>query len=317
MDVNTRRLRYFVAVAEELHFGRAAAQFYIAQQAMSRQIRELESELSVQLFDRDTRSVALTADGMRFLTYVRSALAAFDEGVRVAQVGDPTSTPLRIGFRFGAALELTGPILAAVASQRPGLHLELRELNYRSLDRTYDDDDVDVSIIRQTVDAMPGGFQPLFAEPRVAAFARTNELATRDEVSVDDLRDQTIVVGDRDDPQWVSYWTLEPELGQPPRSLVRAGSQIEELEIVAAGQACSVIGASAARFMPHPGIVYIPISGIDPCVVGISWDPDNTDPRVGEFVSIAKTICASLPDLVSFISDPFGTALDGDRPRLD
>src|SRR5581483_10486549 len=84
-DVPTRKLRYFVAVAEELHFGRAANRHFIAQQSLSKQIRELETLVGARLFERNTRSVRLTPAGLRFLDATRAALAVLDAGIEDAR----------------------------------------------------------------------------------------------------------------------------------------------------------------------------------------------------------------------------------------
>lgn len=116
MDVHLRRLRYFVAVAEELHFTRAAERLHVAQPALSRQVRELEEELRVVLLSRSSRSVALTAAGRALLPRARELLAAW-EAARTA-VGDAAAAEaavLRVGFVASAANELTRPILAGFA----------------------------------------------------------------------------------------------------------------------------------------------------------------------------------------------------------
>ncbi|WP_343238179.1 LysR family transcriptional regulator [Streptomyces sp. SID13031] len=97
MDLSPRKLRYFVAVADELHFGRAASKLYIAQQSLSAQIRELEDEVGCQRLHRTTRKVELTAAGEVFLPAARKSLAVADQGVedarRVALKAGASATP--------------------------------------------------------------------------------------------------------------------------------------------------------------------------------------------------------------------------------
>src|SRR4030088_1556010 len=110
VDVQTRRLRYFVALAQELHFSRAAARLHIAQQALSKQIRELEENVGAQLLQRSTRKVELTPAGAAFLKAAHAALAAFDDGVQDARrLARGDAGTLRLGYVVGGALELTRP----------------------------------------------------------------------------------------------------------------------------------------------------------------------------------------------------------------
>src|SRR4051812_23564372 len=122
VDVTTRRLRYFVALAEELNFTRAAAGLVMSQQALSRQISELESAIGVALFERTHRRVELTPAGEALLTRARRTLHEFDHGVREAQRAAGAAEPsLRLGFAILAALELTGPILREFRVRLPGV----------------------------------------------------------------------------------------------------------------------------------------------------------------------------------------------------
>ena len=267
MDVNTRRLRYLVTVAEELHFGRAAERHFIAQQAMSRQIRDLEEQVGASLLERTTRRVALTPAGASLLQAARDLLAALDEGVDTARALSRTSAGmLRIGFRFSAALELTAPILAALDRDHPGIEVELRELDFRTPVRTYDNGSFDVAILRSPIDLVESEADgseieivPLLREPRVAAIGERHPLGSAEQVTLADLGNVPIVVGDFSDDAWLRYWTLEEERGEPPVQVVRASSQGQEWQLVATGRACAVTVASAARYMPYAGVKYIPI----------------------------------------------------------
>lgn len=99
MDAHTRRLRYFVAVAEELNFSRAAERLFVAQQALSKQVRELENDLGTTLLRRTTRSAELTPAGTVFLTAARATLAAFDDGVQAARAApESAGGTLKVGL---------------------------------------------------------------------------------------------------------------------------------------------------------------------------------------------------------------------------
>ena len=121
MGVHLRRLCYFVAIAEELHFTRAATRLHVAQPALSKQIRELESELRTDLFARSSRTVSLTAAGQVLLPRAQALLADWDAALR--GVGDTVTRAaalLRVGFIASGANELTRAIIAGFAQRRPG-----------------------------------------------------------------------------------------------------------------------------------------------------------------------------------------------------
>ena len=125
MDV--RQLRYFVVLAEELHFGRAAVRLHIAQPALSQQIRSLESELGLRLLDRTSRGVVLTDAGTRLLSEARGVLGRFDEAVEtMRRIKDGTLGVLRIGVFPGPLSELLPPALVELRRQLPEVDAETR-----------------------------------------------------------------------------------------------------------------------------------------------------------------------------------------------
>lgn len=125
-----RHLRYFVVLAEELHFGRAAARLFIAQPGLSRQIRQLEDELEVKLFERNNRKVALTAAGAYFLRQSNQILGELEVSVaNLRQIADGVRGQLRIGY-IGSAMQRTIPeLLLAVKEAYPNIRFSLREMD--------------------------------------------------------------------------------------------------------------------------------------------------------------------------------------------
>ncbi|MFE9407690.1 LysR family transcriptional regulator [Streptomyces sp. NPDC006704] len=125
-DADPRLLRSFVAVAEELHFTRAAARLFVAQQALSRDVRRLERELGAELLVRTTRAVALTADGARLLPYARRVLAAHDE-LRAAWAGGGEERPLVVDI--SAPVGTGARVLAAARAEAPGVEFVARYIS--------------------------------------------------------------------------------------------------------------------------------------------------------------------------------------------
>ncbi|GAA3061647.1 LysR family transcriptional regulator [Streptomyces glomeratus] len=177
-----RQLGYFVTVAEELHFGRAAGKLHIVQSAVSQQIRRLERELGAELFDRSPRHVRLTAAGERLLPEARAVLAAADRAR--AAVLPPAG--LRLGTSTGLGAHLDR-VLAAFARRRPEVPVELVSLPAAQRLARVADGRLDAAFVR-AAEPVPGvRVLPLWQDPLVAALPAGHPLATRAEIPLDEL----------------------------------------------------------------------------------------------------------------------------------
>lgn len=260
MDVSTRKLRYFVAVAEELHFSRAAARLFVAQQSLSKQVRELEDDIGTQLLRRSTRSVELTPAGKVLLVSAREALAAIDADIEITRrTGRGEVGTLKLGFVSGSALELTPRIRAEFNERQPGVHIDLHEFAASEAAASLADGECDLAFLRTPITATGLEFEPLLVEPLVAAISSSHNLAKRRSVQVAELLDEPMVVSRTDDDLWRRYWTLDAYRdGRPARVVARTGSHTEQMELVAAGVGWALTPAAAARFTPRPDIRYLP-----------------------------------------------------------
>ncbi len=265
--VNLRRLRAFVTVAEELHFTRAAARLFLAQQSLSKQISDLESEIGTPLFERTSRKVELTAAGEAFLISTRDALALFDQGVeRARSAGRGEHATLRVGFIVGAALELTTHILSEFTARFPAARVELHEFGLADPSAGLISGETDVAFIRLPCRQQGLVTQTLFTEPCVVGVSAAHRLSRRERVRVGDLLGEPIAIGRTDDPVWRDFWTL----GGRSTRVVETNSQSEEMEVVAAGMACSITPAAARRYLPYPGVRFIDIDDYPPSAIGIA-----------------------------------------------
>lgn len=292
MDVSTRKLRYFVAVAEELHFSRAAARLFVAQQALSKQTRELEDAIGVQLLRRTTRSVELTPAGEVFLQAAREALAVIDGGIEGARrTARGESGTLKVGFLVGAALELTAPIFDEFALHNPGIELDLREFGFEDVSCGLNGGWADLAFVRTPVVAPEAEFELLFVEPRVAAVSRNHRLAGHPRVSVQELVKEKLAVGRSDDTAWQGFWVLDDHRdGTSDRRVLLTGTQTEEAEMIAAGVAVAVTASGATRYLPHPAIRYIPIDGAAGSELSMGWRRGRRTPLVERFLAAARTV---------------------------
>ncbi|MDX6640820.1 MAG: hypothetical protein QOF12_1831 [Solirubrobacteraceae bacterium] len=304
--MQTRRLRYFVALAEELHFSRTAARLHIAQQALSKQIRELEETLGAQLLERSTRNVALTPAGTVFLDAARAALAALDDGVEAARrLVRGESGTLRLGYVVGAALELTRPMLDEFARSQPGVEVQLREYGYEDRTAGLAGGAADVAFVRPPITATGIALEVLFVEPLLVALPSGHRLARRAAVSVQELLAEPIAMQETADAAAQAFWTLDAfrEPGEAGRVL-HAHSVTEELSLVSAGLACVITSAASARYTPHPSVRYVPIEDGPGTELAIAWREDTRGPLVDRFLEAARAVRERETELVRAIEHP-------------
>src|SRR6476661_5445384 len=172
MALDFRALRYFVAVAEELHFTRAAERLYIAQPALSEQIKRLESTLGVALLRRTTRRVELTAAGEAFLVRARRILDEADAAVAEAGLAARGETgSLRVATGATAGVALVPETLRALREERPQVSVELSQMDWENYFGGLGEGSVDAAFVWLPVAHPELSFTPLHTEPRVAALA--------------------------------------------------------------------------------------------------------------------------------------------------
>ncbi|MEC3955177.1 LysR substrate-binding domain-containing protein [Nocardia sp. CDC153] len=184
-----RQLRYFVTVAEELHFGRAAERLHIAQPAVSQQVQRLERDLGVQLLDRSPRRVRLTEAGLRFLPAARGVLAAADQArATVAELAGGRAEVFRLGTVTGLGERLDA-VLDAFADKAPQVQVELVALPVRERLTQVADGRLDAAFVRSPEpEASPElDFLPAWDDPLVVALPAKHALAKQDSVRLTDL----------------------------------------------------------------------------------------------------------------------------------
>jgi DNA-binding transcriptional LysR family regulator len=282
MDVDLRKLRYFVAVAEHLHFGRAAAALHIAQPVLSRQIRALEHELKSQLFDRTKRATALTRAGEQLLVDARPLLAGADALQRRVQRAARGPDHFTVGFMPGL---IVTPSTRVLAARHPDLTVDVLRTSWDDQTEVVLDGRVDVSYVRLPVDQHGLQIRPLLAEPRVAALPLDHPLAAKDGINISDLAHEHLLQNPDAVPEWRDIAVeLRSGRGEPPRPMRTVE---EKLEHVAAGHGLVVLPLSTATFYTRPDITWVPIDDIGPNRVCLAWDDARTEPLIHEFIEIA------------------------------
>ncbi|MEV5146191.1 LysR substrate-binding domain-containing protein [Streptomyces sp. NPDC052727] len=282
MDVDLRKLRYFVAVAEELHFGRAADRLHIAQPVLSRQIRSLEDDLGAEVFARDRRGTLLTPAGEQLLEDAVPLLASAEallRRVKAAAQGTPTLT---IGFMPGITVT---PATAVFSIRRPGVNVRLLRTSWDNQVEVLLDGRADIGVVRLPIDRRGLQIRPLFREPRVVMLPAGHRLADRASVTVGDLASEHLL----QDPDAVPEWRdVALELRERRRPEVPTIHQVEEkLELVASGAGICVLPLSTASFYTRPDVIPLPVEDIGPNEVALAWVASRRSPLVHDFAEAA------------------------------
>ncbi|MEW2351166.1 LysR family transcriptional regulator [Streptomyces sp. NPDC006684] len=273
MDLlEVRELRYFITVAEELHFGRAADRLAVAQPALSKTVKRIESRLGVTLLDRTSRSVVLTPAGAALLEHGRHALNAMTVAVQNTQRA-ADDAPLRFVVKPGGDANLLSGILAAYAEQPGARRVDI--LFSGATDRTDHllDGRADAGLLYTPFDDL-GGLtgETLHVEDRVAVLPENHRLAGRDSISLGDLRDEVF-------PRWAGV----PGGGSGPE--IANASELTAL--VRIGRVVAVLPRSLVTPVA-PGLVCIPVPDAGPSRIVIARRADDRREHVTLLIAAAS-----------------------------
>ena len=284
-----RHLRYFVAVAEERHFGRAAARLRIAQPPLSRQIQALEAELGFALFDRTGRRVELTAAGAKLHEETRRVFAALEHAVSEARrASRGESGHIRVGYLSTFANSGLPEVVRAYRTRSPGVEVELRELSPQEQIQALRDGDIDVGFVRAPVDE-PGIRSDLVrSEPLVLAVPRGHSLASRKSVDLEKAAREPFVLFPR--ARGPAYFDLLMRLchaaGFTPR-IVQEAPQLDIVSLVAAGFGVSILPASI-RQVRRSGVALLRIVGNPRTELLVVWREHDRSPIIDTFVDVVR-----------------------------
>ncbi|MGW5472771.1 LysR family transcriptional regulator [Streptomyces chartreusis] len=287
MDLDLRKLRYFVAVAEELHFGRAAERLHIAQPVLSRQIRSLEDELGAEVFYRGRRGTLLTPAGKQLLEDAVPLLASAQALVRRVKSSAQGTQSLTIGFMPGITVT---PAMIAFTALHPDVDVRLLRTTWEDQVAVLLDGRADVGIVRLPIDRQGLQVHPLFQEPRVVMVPVGHRLADRRSVAVKDLAAEHLLQDPNAVPEWRDV-ALELQSGERPD--VPVIHQVEEkLELVAAGAGICVLPLSTANFYTRPDVIPLPVDDLGPNEVALAWVAARRSPLIRDFAETAADTLA-------------------------
>ncbi len=284
-----RHLRYFVAVAEELHFGRAAERAGIAQPALSQQVRRLEAAVGAELFVRSTRSVALTPAGAALLPHARRSLFEAQQGMTAAgRAARGEIGHLTVGFIETAAVALVPAAVRSFQARHPNVSLTLRELSVDAQLAGIRARTIDLGVVRAPVKADDLEVVALSDDHLLIAAPASHPLADRESVSVGELLGESLVALSREvvpglHDQVIALFAAQ---GRPARIAQEATSIQAVMGLVAAGLGIAVL-PSSLRKISREGIAFVEL---EPAMVsaleGVSRR-DETSPLVPAFLRAA------------------------------
>jgi len=260
--MNLKRLKYFVAVAEELHFGRAAARLHMAQPPLSQQIRSLEEELGATLFERSTRSVKLTRAGEILLPEARRLTADADALARLmAEHRSGVTGELRVGFVDSASYSVMPEFLRAYRERWPGIRFELHTMTSDIQQAALLAGELDVGIARTRSSSVDIAHTVILEERLFLAVATTHPLAKRKSVRLASLSDEAFLGFNRSASPMLSaeVATLLAAANINYEPIIEAEEYTTIIGLVAAGEGIAIVPAGVRSFRPS-GLNYVQIS---------------------------------------------------------
>lgn len=293
--MDLRQLRYFVAVAEELHFSRAASRLNLAQSALSSQVRALEREVGGPLLVRSTRRVALTPAGERLLTDGREVLAAADGALeRARALARGEAGAIVLGSMGPAAGGLLAPLLARFSSRHPGMRVEIRNLDFSDMVDSVRERQVDLAFVYMPLEEPDLEFIPLMTEPRVVVLPRHHRLARRRQLRPRDLREETFIMQPEHVPEiWRDHWLLVDDFGQRPRISPRTADKLEDwLTLISQGEGVDTAPAIISRYYAWPDVAFVPLVDTAPSLLALARRRGDCEPLLDEFTQLALEVAA-------------------------
>ncbi|MFD8542506.1 LysR substrate-binding domain-containing protein [Streptomyces sp. NPDC059649] len=274
-----RTLRYFVAVAEELHFGRAAVRLHMTQPPLSRAIKQLETEVGAPLFDRSSAGVTLTPAGAVLLDEARALLDQADR-VRVRVAAAAGTATLTVGILGNGSDPGATRLARAYHRRHPRVEVRIRDADLTDPTCGLHAGVVDVALTRGPFEETGLTVYELRADPVGALLRADDPLARRDSLRLADLADRRwFRFPEGTDPDWQSYWN-----GGEPREgpVVRAVQECQQAVLWN-----GTVGMTLLDHAPVKGLTVVPLIDMPPSRVVVAWSAGDTNPLIRSFRQIA------------------------------
>jgi len=287
--IELRHLRYFIVVAEELHFGKAALRLQMTQPPLSQQIKQLESEIGVTLLKRSKRTVRLTTAGKVFLEQIKEGLSQIDHAVDMAQrTARGELGKLVIGFVGAATYEIMPPIIREYRNQFPSVKIELRELSTPDQVSALLNGHIDIGVLHPPLGNDKLKVNTVMKSHCVLALPKQHPLTLKNQVYLKDLEEESLIVIAKE--SWPSLYIkinfLCEKAGFTPNIKLETTEYQMALGLVSAGMGVSIVPAATKRLY-NLDVIYKEIKDLS---LRVSWitahREDNPNPALRHFIEV-------------------------------
>ena len=292
MDVHLRDLRYFLAVARELNFTRAAETLYVSQPALSKQIRALERQLRVTLFERSRSTVRLTRAGVELVPYAERMAESWAEAKRaLSKASDCT---LVIGMHTSPGRGLLPRVRAMLVANCPDVELELRQVTWSDRTAGLSDRGTDAAFVWLPLPQPPYRWVTIAREPRLVALPNDHRLAAHASVSMADLLDEPFLALPESAGPLRDYWlALDDRDGHPVRIQAEINDTEETYEAVASGIGICLLAAGNAPIFARGDVTMLPVRDLSPSELVLAWNERHCPPLLETFAALCEQVATS------------------------
>lgn len=285
VDLDLRVVRYFVAVAEYGHFGRAAAALHMTQPSLSRQIRGLEKQLGAMLLLRTSQGSRLTDPGQAFLIHARTMLAT---AARAAAHTRAAAAPHTITIGYTTNLVI-GAAVRELRRRHPDAEVTTRHLPWNGAHPAVTEHVVDIALTRLPTPAEGVEIEVIYQEPRALLLSREHRLASRDDVELADIADE--IMPRVSDPVWDAFWRIDPRPdGRPAPDGPVLDDAADLFDYLTAGDAVLIVPADSRVPDLQPELTTIPLRDVSPGQVALMHRTDESSSLVREFADCAREL---------------------------
>lgn len=291
MDVHGRDLRYFIAVAEELHFTRAAERLFISQPALSKQIRMLERSIGVELLRREGRSVSLSPAGEALLPRARETVAAWDRAVEsIEESKRAVASTLVVGMSTSPGRGLLPAIRSRFGQAAPLAQLKLRQVGWEDPTAGLADQLCDIAFVWLPIPAQDRySWVVLAEEPCLVALAETHPRAAEPELLFEDLLDEPFLALPESAGPLRDYWlAIDQRSGRAPVIGAIVTSPDETYEALLDGRGICLLAHGNAPSLTREGVVTRSVRGVPSCQLALAWRAADRNPLIRAYVDAAS-----------------------------
>jgi DNA-binding transcriptional LysR family regulator len=289
-NVTLRQLEAFLAVVEELHFGRAAERLSVSAPWMSHTVRDLERALRVELLSRTTRTVQVTPAGQVFAGLASQVLTELSAAIKTVRSMSATSQrTLKLGYTIGAGLEVVPRLLRTYQEREPNAVIETEEFDFTDPSAGLRDNLVNAAVVRPPLGLAGLVSVELATERLVACLPEDHPLASRESLGVADVLPEPIVAAPVSPGPWRDYWILTEYRSGPAPVVAEASTLDGEMHLVSRGVGLSVTSEAVGLWYKRPGVTFVPILDLPRCSVSLAWWPQDTA-LVAELAAVANEV---------------------------